>query len=226
MYPDASSGSFAGSGESGHPGWPASLGPVRVSAGVVRLRPIRLRDGGAWRRIRLSDREYLQRWEPSAPGTWQDRHSASGWLAQWSSLRSLARRGECLPFAITVDGAFAGQLTIGNVIRASLRSAWVGYWVASAHSSGGLATAAVGLAVDHAFGAARLHRLEATVRPENTASLRVLAKTGFRREGLLQRYLDVAGAWRDHYVYAITEEETANGVVSQLVSDGAVERHL
>ena len=36
-----------------------------------------------------------------------------------------------LPYAIELDGQFAGQLTIGNVTHGALRSAWIGYWVAS-----------------------------------------------------------------------------------------------
>ena len=81
-----------------------------------------------------------------------------------------------------------------------------------------MATAAVALVVDHAFAAAGLHRLEATVRPENAASLRVLTKAGFRQEGLFQRYLDVAGDWRDHYCFAVTAEETGAGLVSPAAS--------
>jgi ribosomal-protein-alanine N-acetyltransferase len=206
--------------ESRHPGWPAKLESLRVPAGVVALRAIRLRDGGEWSRIRLRDREYLERWEPTAPGPWSDRNALWSWPPQWFALRSLARRGQCLPFVITVDGAFAGQITIGNVIRASLRSAWVGYWVASSMAGGGVATAAVALVVDHAFASAGLHRIEATVRPENVPSLRVLTKAGFRQEGLFKRYLDVAGDWRDHFCYAITAEETGPGLVSRLVASG------
>ena len=52
-----------------------------------------------------------------------------------------------------------------------------------------------------------LHRIEATVRPENAASRAVLAKVGFREEGLLKRYLEVDGAWRDHLLVALTVEE-------------------
>ena len=85
---------------------------------------------------------------------------------------------------------------------------------------GGVATAAVALVTDHAFGPGGLHRLEATVRPENTASLRVLTKAGYRQEGLFERYLDVAGAWRDHCCFAITREETGPGLVSRLVASG------
>ncbi|WP_199431215.1 GNAT family N-acetyltransferase [Qaidamihabitans albus] len=210
--------------ESRHPGWPARLGPLEVPAGTVALRPIRLRDAGEWSRIRLRDRAYLEKWEPTAVGPWPERNALWSWPPQWASLRSLARRGQCLPFAITVDGAFAGQITVGNVIRASLRSAWVGYWVSSALAGGGLATAAVALLTDHAFSAAGLHRLEATVRPENGASLRVLSKAGYRQEGLFLRYLDVAGDWRDHLCFAVTAEETGDGFAQRLVDSGLATR--
>jgi ribosomal-protein-alanine N-acetyltransferase len=125
-----------------------------------------------------------------------------------------------LPFAITVDGEFAGQLTVGNVIRGSLRSAWLGYWVDSSLTGGGVATAAVALVADHLFTAARIHRIEATVHPENAASLRVLAKADFRQEGLFKRYLHVNGAWQDHLYFALTAEEIGDGVVSRLIARG------
>lgn len=212
-------GGAAGAAEPRHPGWPARLGPLVVPAGAVVLRPVRLRDGGEWSRIRLRDRTYLEQWEPTQAGDWNDRNAVWAWPPQWVSLRALARRGQCLPFAITVDGAFSGQITVGNIIRASLRSAWVGYWVSSDLAGRGVATAAVALVTDHAFCAAGLHRLEATVRPENVASLRVLDKAGYRREGLFLRYLDVAGAWRDHVSFAITSEEIGDGLAARLVSD-------
>ncbi|MEO6087898.1 MAG: GNAT family protein [Umezawaea sp.] len=207
-----------------HPGWPARLGPLRVQAGVVALRPPRLFDGGTWSRIRLRDRAYLENWEPTATDGWHDRNSVLSWPAQWSSLRALARRGQALPFVITVDGELAGQITVGNIVRGSLRSAWVGYWVAADRAKGGVATAALALVVDHCFAEAGLHRLEATVRPENAASLRVLGKAGFREEGLFQRYLDVAHAWRDHYCYAMTSEEASpDGLVRRLVARGSAQ---
>jgi [ribosomal protein S5]-alanine N-acetyltransferase len=78
----------------------------------------------------------------------------------------------------------------------------------------------VALAVDHAFGPVELHRVEATVRPENVASLRVLAKLGFRDEGLLRRYLEVDGAWRDHQLLALLEDEVGAGLVSRLIRAG------
>lgn len=125
-----------------------------------------------------------------------------------------------LPFVIEVDGEFCGQLTIGNVTHGALRSAWIGYWVSSTVTGRGVATGALALGLDHCFSAVRLHRVEATVRPENLASRRVLSKVGFREEGLLQRYLDVDGAWRDHLLVAITVEEVRGSVASTLVRAG------
>ncbi|MGH3696845.1 MAG: GNAT family N-acetyltransferase [Pseudonocardiaceae bacterium] len=211
---------FGSGPDSRHPGWPARLGPVRVTAGEVVLRPVRLRDGAAWSRLRLRDEDYLRVWEPEAEGTWAERFTTMAWPVMCSGLRATARRGQALPFSVILDGQFVGQLTLGNVVRGSLLSAWVGYWVEARAAGGGVGTGAVALAVDHAFGPVGLHRVEATVRPENAASLRVLAKLGFRDEGLLRRYLEVDGAWRDHRLLALTRDEIGTGLVPRLIRAG------
>lgn len=205
-----------------HPGWPARLGPLAVQAGTVALRPVRLRDGAAWSAIRRRDERHLAPWEPGA-GEWAARNSVADWPGRWAALRWSARRGMSLPFAITLDGALVGQVMVGNVIREPLLSAYVGYWVGSTATGGGVATAAVALIVDHCFGPVRLHRVEATVRPENVASRRVLAKLGFREEGLFRSYLDVGGVWRDHLCYALTVDDLPGGLVDALVRAGRAE---
>lgn len=211
--------------EGRHPGWPARPGRLHARGGVVELRPVRWRDGRQWRRLRIRDQAYLRPWEPDSYGTWEERHTRSAWAAQVSGLRAMARRGQALPFVIIVNDQLAGQVTLGNVVRGSLRSCWVGYWVESQLAGKGIATAAVALAVDHAFGQVRLHRVEATVRPENEASLRVLDKLGFREEGLLRRYLEVDGRWRDHHCLAITREEIGRGgLIARLIAEGRVRR--
>jgi ribosomal-protein-alanine N-acetyltransferase len=203
-----------------HPGWPVRLGPLEVRAGTVELRGPRLFDGSKWSKLRIRDRAYLEQWEPTAQEGWNERNATLSWPAQWSSLRAMARRGSTLPFMILVNGEVAGQITVGNIVRGSLLSAWIGYWVASDRAGGGVATAAVALLTDHAFRDAGLHRLEATVRPENAASIRVLTKSGYREEGLFKRYLDVAGQWRDHLCFALTTEEVSDGLVRRLVARG------
>lgn len=181
---------------------------------------MRLRDGAQWSRLRLADREHLEPWEPSSEVSWEMRHALSSWPAVCSGLRGEARRGRMLPFVIELDGQFAGQITIGNVTHGALRSAWIGYWVARQYTGGGVATGALALGLDHAFGPVMLHRVEATVRPENLASRAVLARAGLREEGLLKRYLDVDGGWRDHLLVAMTVEETDGSVAAKLVRSG------
>lgn len=125
-----------------------------------------------------------------------------------------------LPMTIELDGRYCGQITLGNIVRGALRSAWIGYWVEQEVNGRGVATAALALGLDHAFGPVGLHRVEATVRPENEASQAVLRKVGFREEGLLKRYLDVDGQWRDHKLVGMTVEDVSGTVTDLLVRTG------
>jgi ribosomal-protein-alanine N-acetyltransferase len=72
---------------------------------------------------------------------------------------------------------------------------------------------ALAAACDHAFVGLGLHRVEVNIRPENTASLRVVEKLGFRDEGLRQRYLHIDGAWCDHRSFALTTEDLGGSSV-------------
>ena len=63
-------------------------------------------------------------------------------------------------------------------------------------------TAAVRALVPVAFDLLRLHRVEAACIPTNTASMRLLEKSGFRREGYARSYLCINGMWQDHLLYA------------------------
>ena len=199
-----------------HPGWPAELGPVQLAVGEVTLRPLARGDGGAWSRQRRSDRAGLEPWEVGSALSWDDRHSAGQWRLHRSSLNRAAKQGETLPFAITVAGRFAGQATLGGIHRGPLGSGWIGYWVDPAVQRRGVATVAVALAVGHALGPAGLHRVEATIAPENAASLAVVDHLGFRREGLLRRYLSVGDGWHDHLLFALTVEDVPGGTAELL----------
>ncbi|WP_333473314.1 GNAT family N-acetyltransferase [Lolliginicoccus lacisalsi] len=203
-----------------HPGWPAVVGPITTAAGTILLRPIRLRDASQWSRHRLEDEDYLRPWEPTGEGGWMLRHRPGNWPTICMTLRAAARKGTMMPFAIEANGDFAGQLTVGNIVRGPLSSAWIGYWVARSMAGQGIATAALALGVDHSFTASHLHRLEATVRPENHASRTVLRNVGFREEGLLRRYLHVDGEWRDHTLVALLADELPDSAASRIVRMG------
>ena len=64
-------------------------------------------------------------------------------------------------------------------------------------------TEAVRAAVGFGFDALHLHRLEAATMPTNAASVRVLERNGFRREGFARRLLKINGTWEDHVLHAL-----------------------
>jgi ribosomal-protein-alanine N-acetyltransferase len=147
--------------------------------------------------------------------SWGERQTLSVFTQMLRTLRRQARQGTALPFAVTLNGRLAGQLTVGNVVRGAFNNAYVGYWVDSVVAGQGVMPAALALAVDHCFGVVGLHRVEANVRPENAASRRVVEKLGFRQEGLHPRYLAIDGAYRDHIGYAVTREDVPEGMVQR-----------
>jgi ribosomal-protein-alanine N-acetyltransferase len=197
-----------------NPGWPS-----RPSVGPIQLRPPRLRDSRPWSEVRLRNERWLAPWEPSSPHTWEERNSPGAWPALNSALRSAGRRGTMLPFMIVYGGRLVGQINVSNVVHGALRSCTVGYWVDEAMAGRGITPTALALAIDHCFTAVGLHRVEVDIRPENQASLRVVAKLGLRQEGFYERYLDIAGGWRDHVAFAVTVEELAGrSMVSRLAA--------
>jgi [ribosomal protein S5]-alanine N-acetyltransferase len=195
-------------------GWPACL-----RDGRVELRPLRQRDAGAWREVRLRNAAWLRPWEATAPDP--ESGPPPTFAAMVRRLRTEARDGRTLPFVLTYDGRLVGQLTLGGITSGSLRSAYVGYWIDRAVAGRGIMPTAVALVTDHAFGPMRLHRVEINIRPENQASRRVVEKLGFRCEGMRPRYLHIDGDWRDHLAYALTADEVPGGVLARWRSQRA-----
>ena len=186
-------------------GWPATL-----REGPMELRPIRRRDVGAWREVRSANATWLARWEATPP---EGAPAEVSFASMVRFLRAEARGGRMLPWVVTYDGRLVGQLTVGSITMGSLRSGQVGYWIDQRFAGRGIIPTAVALAVDHGFRVVGLHRVEVNIRPENSASLRVAEKLGFRDEGLRPRLLHIDGAWRDHRSFAITAEEVPEGLL-------------
>jgi ribosomal-protein-alanine N-acetyltransferase len=193
------------------PGWPAVL-----ADGDVVLRPLRMRDASAWVESRKHNIEWLRPWEatpPNGPGVFGTSTAVFAGMAR--RLRSEARAGRGLPFAVVVDGSFAGQLNVAGIVRGSLEGASIGYWVDQRVAGRGVMPTCVALAVDHCFSTVGLHRVEVNIRPENAASRRVVEKLGFRFEGTRERFLHISGDWRDHLTYALVREEVPGGLLAR-----------
>ncbi len=185
---------------------------------VVTLRPLAMSDARAWHDARRSNAAWLVRWDATVPPGGDTRSSTFRALVR--RLRRAARLGTMYPFAVEVDGAFAGQLTINNIVRGSAQFASAGYWIDQQHAGRGVIPRALAMAIDHCFTAGGLHRIEVAIRPENTNSLRVVEKLGLQEVGYAPRFLHIDGDWRDHRLYAVTVEEAPDGLLRRLEIPG------
>lgn len=104
------------------------------------------------------------------------------------------------------DAALAtilGFVSLSNIVRGAFQSCNVGYEMSSDQLNQGYITEALRAVIELAFGAIRLHRLEANIMPRNVRSLRVVEKLGFVAEGLARKYLKINGVWEDHQHYVL-----------------------
>ena len=180
----------------------------------VVLRPLRRSDVGAWRDARRRNAAWLLPWDATVPPGVEPRPTSFRTLTRRRA-RS-ARAGTTFPFAIVVDGDFAGQVTVNNIVRGSAQFASIGYWLGQEFAGRAVMPTAVAMVIDHCFGPVGLHRIEICVRPENTNSLRVVEKLGLEQVGYAPRFLHIDGAWRDHRVFAVTVEECPEGIGARL----------
>jgi [ribosomal protein S5]-alanine N-acetyltransferase len=172
----------------------------------VCLRPPMTSDYAAWAELRSRSREHLRPWEPQ----WaHDELSRSAFRRRIRSYQRDLR--EDLGYAFLIfgvgDDRLLGGLTLGNVRRGIAQAAAVGYWLGLPYVGHGYMTEAVRALIPFAFDELKLHRLEAACLPHNHASIRVLERNGFRREGLARRYLKIDGRWQDHVLLALLSDD-------------------
>ena len=185
---------------------PSDFGPI-IESERVMLRTPQMSDYPAWAELRASSREFLVPWEPR-------------WAMDELTRASFRRRvrhyqrdlrediGYALFIYSVATGGLVGGVTLCNVRRGVTQSCTLGYWIGAQYAQQGYMTAAVRAVVPYVFDSLDLHRLEAACLPTNTASMRLLEKTGFRREGLARRYLRINGGWQDHLLYALLKSDT------------------
>lgn len=117
-------------------------------------------------------------------------------------LRHAALSPDPSNLAIDVGNAAVGAIGYvpGNDVERY--SAEIGYWLGEAFWGQGIVTEAVMLVTDHAFGRLNMLRLFALPFADNLASVRVLEKAGYVREGLLRASSVKYGVPRDQFLYA------------------------
>lgn len=111
-------------------------------------------------------------------------------------------------FAICVDDECVGSIGVKPGADVHARSAEVGYWLGEAAWGRGIATEAAAGYVAWVFETVPgVERLSGCVYGGNAASMRVLEKIGFRREGKLRKAIWKKGVWRDLDMFGLLREE-------------------
>jgi RimJ/RimL family protein N-acetyltransferase len=105
-------------------------------------------------------------------------------------------------FVIDVDGQLAGVIGFVPLPGMFRFTAEFGYWLGEHYWGRGIMTAAAQAVAEHAFTRHELYRLEAHVFEWNPASMRVLEKAGFVREGVLRKSIYKDGELIDRVMYA------------------------
>jgi len=100
-----------------------------------------------------------------------------------------------------------GVANLSQIFYRAFQNAYLGYYVDVEFAGQGLMSEGVRLAIDHAFYTLGLHRVEANIQPENRASINLVKRLGFTKEGFSRRYLKINDEWRDHERWALTVED-------------------
>lgn len=175
-------------------------GPILRSERVY-LRAPQAGDYPAWSALRHVSRDFLAPWEPTWPADDLTRASYRRRLRRYMTDRRTDRSYTFFIFQ-TAGDLLLGGMTLSSIKRGVTQSAALGYWIGKTHARQGFMSEAVDRLLPHVFDDLRLHRLEAACLPENAASIALLRKTGFQQEGYARGYLRIAGAWRDHLLFA------------------------
>ena len=172
-----------------------------IAGDGVALRVPQGSDYAEWAALREASRGFLVPWEP----TWPDDDLSRGAFRRRLKRYADDQRSD-LAYAFMIfrndDNALVGGLTLANIRRGVAQAGSIGYWVGAPFARKGYMTAAVRALVPFCFRTLRLHRLEAACIPANTASIALLEKTGFTREGYARSYLCINGVWQDHLLFA------------------------
>jgi ribosomal-protein-alanine N-acetyltransferase len=183
----------------------SDFGPIIESERVV-LRAPQMSDYPAWAELRAASRAFLMPWEP----LWSmDELTRASFRRRVRHYQRDLREdiGYALFIYSVATGGLVGGVTLCNIRRGVTQSCTLGYWVGAQYAQQGYMTAAIRAVVPFVFDSLDLHRLEAACLPANTASMRLLEKTGFKREGLARRYLRINGGWQDHLLYGLLDSD-------------------
>lgn len=108
---------------------------------------------------------------------------------------------------VAQTGEIAGATNLSQIFLKGFCSAYLGYYLFDGFRGRGLMTDAITALLNQSFKDFGLHRIEANIQPWNDASIRLVKRCGFTKEGFSRKYLEVRGERRDHERWAIIRDD-------------------
>ena len=124
--------------------------------------------------------------------------------AQWyvSNFESDDLFGKGSVWAIDYKNQFIGSVGLHSGTMQHRKSE-LGYWLAPSHWSRGIMKRALQTLLEHVFQERALNRISARIAPNNEASLALVRRLGFRKEGLERQGYCVDGEFKDVEVWSL-----------------------
>lgn len=167
-------------------------------------------DAAALLSLEVRNKDFFQLFTGRRNAAFYTLGSRLDWIRQ---SMEMSREDKAYEFLIRLkdSGEVIGRIMLTEVARYNLQSCWIGYFLDKEHNGKGYMTEAVKLVVNYAFEHLKLHRIEAGVMPHNIASMKVLLKAGFHKEGIARKNVKINGRWEDHQILAIVNEKDGEG---------------
>lgn len=115
---------------------------------------------------------------------------------------SLLDQDPLINFAITIDDEVVGGIGLEPRQDVYRKTAIIGYWLSEELWGRGIMPEAVKLVTHYAFDELDFIRVQASVYSKNPASMRVLEKAGYIKEGVLRNAVIKQGVVMDEHLYA------------------------
>lgn len=161
---------------------------------TLKIRIPKLVDAPDLLTFELANRLYFERWVNARGDDFYSLESVRNTIEAAERER---RNDLSHQYLIIVGTEIAGRVNLKSVARPYFNKAELGYRIGERFSGKGNASKAVDLVLQEAFGTLGLWRIEATARPDNPGSVRVLEQNGFKVYGRSQKCYQLHGTWYD-----------------------------
>lgn len=167
----------------------------------LTLRLPEMADHVAWAQVRRTSAEFLDPWEPVRKPNYLSRPAFKNRVV--CCRRAFRDKRAIQLFLIRrEDSQVVGGITLDNIQTGVSQACTIGYWMGEDFTRQGYMSEALDATVRYAFNELDLSRIQAGCLPDNAPSRALLEKSGFKYEGVAQSYLQIAGRWRNHVLYA------------------------